>query len=123
MNGFDIANCNDFYVDNIRARNTYIYNRSDIHMDNHSIHCVKGISVKDVYSYDGFILTSYYSTSDILTAINYRASLFKEIGSCFTEPTCLFLKEKTAVDFSTGLISGMSCPSFKIFLAAFMSLS
>ena len=41
---------------------------------------------------------------DILTAINYRASLWG-FGSCFTEPTC-----SAAVVLSTGLNSDMSCP-------------
>jgi hypothetical protein len=36
---------------------------------------------------------------DILTVINYRASLYKETGSCFTEPTCLFLKRKDSGRF------------------------
>ncbi len=76
-----------------------------------------------VYDKAGNLITETGGKSDILTAINYRASLYKETGSCFTEPTCLFLKEKTAVDFSTGFNSGMSCPIFIIFLAAFMSLS
>ena len=50
-----------------------------------------------------------------------------EIGSCFIEPTCFFLlEEKTLVDLSTGLTSGLPfprdtcvfntfCPIFKIF--------
>ena len=42
--------------------------------------------------------------SDILTAINYRASRWG-FGSCFTEPTC-----GAEVGFSTGFNSGVSHP-------------
>ena len=65
----------------------------------------------------------FSSDCDILTAINYRASRKPGIGFCFIESTCFFLREKTAVGFSTDLTLGMPCPNFTIFFAAFISLS